>query len=235
MARGGQERAGEGDRVSVESAFAKIIGREPSETERARLYHIRDALGLRENDAFWYIVMTLEHYDSLYREYPKLIADQAAETLENARAAFAKAAEVEAARAELVLSERVAETSVAIARKLAERPVRIDRVTAMFAAVTMFGALCMSAGYHVATGERPFWSAHAADGRTRILGVVLGAPAGWMIFLLLLPLAVHTGISGFRRARDLANATREQLWGWGLLGFAVLGTAACLFILSKII
>ena len=38
--------------------------------------------------------MTLEHYDSLYREYPKLIADESARTIENARIAFATAAQL---------------------------------------------------------------------------------------------------------------------------------------------
>jgi hypothetical protein len=44
------------------------------------------------------------------------------------------------------LSERVAETRVAIARRLAERPVGVHRVTMLFAAVVAFGALCLSAG-----------------------------------------------------------------------------------------
>ena len=221
--------------MTVESAFAKVIGREPSEKERERLYRVREALGLKDNDAFWYIVMTLEHYDSLYRDYPKLIADESAKTIENARIAFAAAAQLEAARAEELLAQKVAETSVAIAKKLAERPVALDRMTAMFAAVILFGSICMSAGYHLAAGERPFWATRALDGRTRILAVVLGAPAGWMIFLLLLPVAVHTGISGWKRARDLAASTHDQAWAWGLVGLAVAGTTACIVILLRII
>ncbi len=221
--------------MTVESAFAKVIGREPSEKERERLYRVRDALGLKDNDAFWYIVMTLEHYDSLYRDYPKLIADESAKTIENARIAFATAAQLEAARTEELLAQKVAETSVAIAKKLAEKPIGFDRVAALFAAVILFGSICMSAGYQLAAGEKPFGAARALDGRTRILAVVLGAPAGWMIFLLLLPVAAYTGISGWKRARDLASSTHEQAWGWGLLGLAVAGTTACIIILSKII
>jgi hypothetical protein len=51
----------------VEDAFAKLVGRQASETERERLYRVRDALGLRDNDAFWSIVMALEHYDWFFR------------------------------------------------------------------------------------------------------------------------------------------------------------------------
>jgi hypothetical protein len=35
------------------------VGRQVSEAERARLYRLRDALGLRDNDAFWSIVRRL--------------------------------------------------------------------------------------------------------------------------------------------------------------------------------
>jgi hypothetical protein len=43
------------------------------------------------------------------------------------------------------LSEKVAETSVAIARRLAERPVGLHRVTMLSAVVVPFGALCATA------------------------------------------------------------------------------------------
>jgi hypothetical protein len=221
--------------MTVESAFAKVIGREPSEKEREHLYRVRDALGLSENDAFWYIVITLEHYDALYREYPRIIEDAAARTIESAREAFAAAARLEAARAEQMLAQKVAETSVAIAKKLAEKPVGIDRVTGMFAAVVLFGSTCMAAGYQLAAGEKPFWATRAATGSTGIAAVVLSAPAGWMIFLLLLPIAGYTGVAGYKRARDLASSREEQTLGWGLVGLAVAGTIACIVILSRII
>jgi hypothetical protein len=47
--------------VSVEEALAKVVGRQASDDERPRLYRLREALGLRDNDAFWNIVMALEH------------------------------------------------------------------------------------------------------------------------------------------------------------------------------
>jgi AcrR family transcriptional regulator len=127
--------------VSVEEAFAKVVGRQASEEERARLYRLRDALGLRDNDAFWSIVMALEHYDSFFRRYPAELAEYTERCIEDARAAFAAAAAREAAEVQRTLSEKVAETSVAIARRLAERPVGLHRVTMMLAAAVAFGAL----------------------------------------------------------------------------------------------
>jgi hypothetical protein len=61
--------------VSVEETFAKVVGRHASDEERRRLYRLRDALGLRDNDAFWSIVMALEYYDSFFRRYPAELAE----------------------------------------------------------------------------------------------------------------------------------------------------------------
>jgi len=57
--------------------------RQASEAERARLYRLRDALGLRDNDAFWSIVMSLEHYHSFFRAYPDGLAEQNAQCIDN--------------------------------------------------------------------------------------------------------------------------------------------------------
>jgi hypothetical protein len=103
--------------VSLEETFAKVVGRHVSDEERQRLYRLRDALGLRDNDAFWSIVMALEYYDSFFRQYPAELAEHTERCIEGARAAFAAAAEREAAQVQRTLSEKVAETSVAIARQ----------------------------------------------------------------------------------------------------------------------
>ena len=67
--------------MSVEEAFAKVVGRQASEEERARLYRLRDALGLHDNDAFWSIVMALEHYDAFFRQYPAQLAIETARSI----------------------------------------------------------------------------------------------------------------------------------------------------------
>jgi len=105
--------------VTLEETFAKV-GRHASDDERQRLYRLRDALGLRDNDAFWSIVMALEHYDSFFRRYPAELAEHTERCIEDARVAFAAAAGREAAQVQRTLSEKVAETSVAMARRLAE-------------------------------------------------------------------------------------------------------------------
>jgi hypothetical protein len=222
--------------VSVEEAFAKVVGRQASEQERERLYRLCDALGPHDNDAFWSIVMALEHYDSFFRQYPAELAEQTGRCIENARAAFAVAADHEAAQGQRMLSEKVAETSVQIARKLAERPVGIHRITMVMAAVVAFGALCVSAGYSLAMPERPFWVAKDASlrGAQGVLAGVLAVPAGWMIFALLVPVAVYGAKVGWEVAADAMAERRERIVGWSIVALSVLGCVACAVMLAKV-
>jgi hypothetical protein len=215
--------------MTVEDMFAKLVGRQASEAERTRLYRLRDALGLRDNDAFWGIVMALEHYDAFFRQYPAELAEQTGRCIENARAAFAVAAEREAARVERVLSEKVAETSVQIARKLAEEPWRPHRITALLAAMVAFGALCVHAGYSLALADKPFWVARSegTSGLSRSLAIVLSLPAGWMMFALLLPAAMYGAKQGWRLAGDAAAELGDKVVGWALLLVCVMGCVAC--------
>jgi hypothetical protein len=222
--------------VSIEEAFTKVVGRQASERERERLYRLREALGLRDNDAFWSIVMALDHYDSFFRQYPAQLAEQTGRCIESARAAFAVAAESEAAHVQRVLSEKVAETSVEIARKLAERPVGLHRITAVLAALVAFGALCVNAGYSLAIAERPFWAARRESGRgaERVLAIVLSLPAGWMVFALLMPAAVYGAKVGWVMAADALSDWRERALGGCLLALCVVGCVACAVVVARV-
>lgn len=220
--------------MNVDDLFAKVVGRSASDEERARLYRLRDALGLRDNDALWSIVIALEHYDSFFRAYPDKVAEKTAQSIDNARAAFAAAARLEAAQVERLLSERVAQTSVEIARKLAEEPWRPHRITAVLAAVVAFGALCVHAGYSLALTDKPFWVARSesASGLSRLLAILLSIPAGWMIFALLLPAAGYGARQGWRLAGDAVADWSDKVLGWTLLVVCMMGSVACAILLA---
>jgi hypothetical protein len=222
--------------VTLEDTFAKVVGRPPSEAERGRLYRLRDALGLRDNDAFWSIVMALEHYDSFFRAYPAQLAAETHRCLEQARAALAVAAQREAAHVHRMLSEKVAQTSVEIARKLADGPVGLHRMTAMLAAVVAFGALCVVAGYHLATAPTPSWVTREGlnPGLGRVVAVVFAVPAGWMVFALLLPAAVAGARTGWAIGADAMLARRERILGWCLVVVCIAGGVACAALLSNV-
>ncbi len=221
--------------MSVEEVFAKVLGRTPSEEERARLERLREALGIRDNDALWSVVLALEHYDAFFRKYPGELAAQTGRCIEQARVAFAAAAAREAAQVQRRLSEQVAETSVAIARQLADQPVGIHRITTALAAVVAFGALCVCAGYTLATPERPFWVNRdvSRSPSQRALAAVLGVPAGWMIFALLAPAAGYGAKVGWTMANDVMADRRDRVVGGCLVLACVLGAIASAVLLAK--
>jgi hypothetical protein len=222
--------------VNIDEAFTRVVGRPASEEQRDRLHRLREALGLRDNDAFWSIVMALEYYDSFFRQYPAQLAEETRRSIENARNAFAAAADREAAHMQRMLSEKVAETSVKIARKLAEKPVGLHRVTTALAAVVAFGALCVSAGYNLGAPERPFWVARETGlrGAERGLSVVLAIPAGWMIFALLLPAAAYGARVGWGLAVDGSGERRERIVGGCMVAACLCACVACAVMLAKV-
>jgi hypothetical protein len=224
--------------MTIEEMFAKVVGHQASESEREHLHRLREALGLRDNDAFWYIVMTLEHYDSLYREYPERMAAQAIKAIEGTRKAFAEAAAMESAKAQHLLARQVARTSVQIAKKMAGRDgtVGLRHLMVLVAGLVLFGALCMDVGYTVATsGARFAWGrAGQPRGREQALSVVLDAPAGWMAFTFLLPLAVSTGRWAWMLAIDGGAARTDRVTGAVLVLLCAGGTMACLVVLCRV-
>ncbi len=224
--------------MTIEELFAKVVGRQASESEREHLYRLREALGLRDNDAFWYIVMTLEHYDSLYREYPERIAAQAIKAIEGTRKAFAQAAAMESAKAQHLLARQVARTSMQIAKKMTHRdtPVGLRHWMVVVAGVVLFGALCMDAGYALGTPKAPFAWGRAGQSRGRMLALaaVLDAPAGWMAFAFLLPLAVSTGRGAWTLALDGSAARTDRVSGAALGCLCVGGAMACLVVLCRV-
>jgi len=218
--------------VNLEETFAKVVGRPPSDAERQRLQRIRDALDVRDDDALWGILMALELYDSLYRRYPEQLASETAKAIEGARQAFAAAAAAEASRMHARLAKQVARTSRELASKRAWHSVGTPWVAAVGAALVVFGAICVSAGATLGQGARPFWAEHAvrAPGWRDVLGLVLGAPAGWMAFVLLLPAAASGAWSGVQLARD------EGRWvGWAMVAASVLGALGCVAVLLEVL
>lgn len=99
----------------LDDSFAKLLGRQPSDTERQDLYRVRDALGLKNNDALWLVLMALEHYQDQYEKFPQAIAQAAKDTLVNFKvtADATVKASAEAAKADLAQAVAAAAKEVA--------------------------------------------------------------------------------------------------------------------------
>ena len=226
----------EGAAASIETVFEQLVGRKPTEPERERLYRLRQVLGLRDNDAFWSIVMALEHYDAFFRAYPAQLAEVTERAVENVRAASVAAAHEEVAAMQRALAAKVAETSVELAHKLADKPLGIHRVTAALAAVVAFGSLCVHAGYELSMTGAPSWvnEPQGASNASRALARVLSVPAGWMIFALLMPAVARGVMFGWRLAGDPLGEWHERAIGGCIVGCCVFGGAVCAAILARL-
>lgn len=65
----------------ADTAFARLLGRQPTEQERARLHHIRETLDLGANDALWVVLIALQYHLTLYERFPPMIKNAAHQLL----------------------------------------------------------------------------------------------------------------------------------------------------------
>lgn len=103
----------------LDDSFALLLGRQPSDKERQRLYRARDALKLKSNDAVWLLLMALEHYDTLYSRYPALIAEVARDVTKDVRETALAQARAAVAETTKALANAVAGAATASAKKAA--------------------------------------------------------------------------------------------------------------------
>jgi hypothetical protein len=103
----------------LDESFALLLGRQPTDKERQNLYRVRDALKLKNNDAVWLLLMTLEHYDTLYRRYPALMVAAAKEITKDVRETAAAQANAAAAETTRALAHAVGTAATASAKKAA--------------------------------------------------------------------------------------------------------------------
>jgi hypothetical protein len=103
----------------LEDSFAILLGRQPSDRERQNLYRVRDALKVKPTDAVWLLLMALEHYETLYRRHPALIAEAARDVTKDIRETAAAQARAAVADTTKALAHAVAEAATASAKRVA--------------------------------------------------------------------------------------------------------------------
>jgi hypothetical protein len=143
----------------LDDSFAKLLGRQPSDAERQQLYTVRDALGLKNNDALWLVLMALQHYQDQYERFPNAIALAARETL----ASFKETADTmilasaEATKADL--AKAVVKTAQDVANYTAQKQMwqwAAGCLTVAFLAFGLFGwylhSIAYEAGYNSGYG-----------------------------------------------------------------------------------
>jgi hypothetical protein len=198
------------------SAFEKLLGRAPSDFEMARLVRVRDAMGIRENDALWMVLLVLETYDAEFRRYPALLAAESDQAMERFRQEARNLAISESKRAHRTLADAVATTSLKVASDKVRVAFWLMMGWALVASAALAG-LCMAAGYVLGSGKAPFWLGERSASEAPALlfaHLVLGAPAGWLV---LVGLGVAVPVYWFRRLDG-----KPPLWQViGLVGLLV--------------
>jgi hypothetical protein len=220
--------------AELDEVFGKLLGRAPTDEERQRLYRVKETLGLSDNDALWIVLLTWESYDGRLREYPEKVATETRRVMEEVRQTVASVAEGETRKAHRSLADAVSRAASELAAKRIETS-RWQAWAAAVGALVMFGSLCLVVGYGMGRGSVPFWARAAESPLTRIASALLGAPAGWMLFALVLPLAVQGIRTGLSSARDDGAQRSERATGWAMVGLSALGALACLVMLLKVV
>lgn len=169
----------------IESSFKELLGRQPSEKEVERLYRVKNALNIRDNDAIWMILMAFESYDTLYSKYPGIIAGQVDMVIEKQRELIAEIVDAESKKALSTLSAAVAQTSQLVAARVADTA-RWHAWGWVCIGLILFGSFCLTAGYILASGNMPFWaSAPRQDNPFAIvISILMRAPVGWLVPLI---------------------------------------------------
>lgn len=163
----------------LKESFALLIGRQATDREIERLHRIKGALGIRDNDALWSVLLALESYDALYREYPAAIAKETQRILEVVRAESKTIAQAEMARVMTSLADQVKGTST----NASDQSVQADRMLVWgwgFVGALLLAAISMLVGAVLASGAWPGWAGDAAK-LPLIVGVaatIARAPAG---------------------------------------------------------
>jgi hypothetical protein len=209
--------------MSVADAFSQLLGRQATEQERERLHRVKAALKLSDNDALWSILVALEFYDSLYREYPRKIAEELRSVLGSAVSDARKAPRKTRTDAFAAESAWPSMTSLRASTRW---------LPALLAYQVMFGAVCITVGVEIATGDTPLSVEHYTGwgGAARVVLQLLRAPAGWMIYVLLLPVV----LAGIRIGYALTSVGSRGT-GWSVICVCAACALACAVVLLRLL
>ena len=105
--------------MDLNDSFTLLLKRQPTDEEKQRLYDVKKALGIKDNDSIWLIIMAMQSYQTYYERIPKQIVNASNYAIENVKEASAIAIRESTEKAKAELSKAVADTATKIARDTA--------------------------------------------------------------------------------------------------------------------
>jgi hypothetical protein len=212
-----------------EHRFELLLGRLPSDDDRRRLLAVREALGIHPNDALWDVLIALDYHQQLYSAMPKKIAESIEGSLGELNGAAATLAKLDVAKLEKLLARAEKSRPPATEGAAVSGQVGVARLAFWGVLGVALGAVCISAGYLMALRGGTPWGKDP-------LGMVLGAPAGWLMFLLMMPPAIRWGRKGWGVARS-SGEWAGRLTGWlvllGSCGLIAMGLVVLVIALRR--
>jgi hypothetical protein len=189
----------------------KLLERELSEKEIARLRRIKDVLEIDDHDSFWDILTAMEYQRFFYEELPAKIAAASADIF----AGLSAAAEKEVGHAQSRLTESVAEQ----AKKLS---VRINLVSLLpmgllaLVCLLAYGSLLLWAGFSIGSGQ-----AHPPT-------FLLKMPSGVLMGGLCLAGGIFCGVCAAKEFSEGVKGWRK----WMLMALTLLVSGGVVFSLA---
>lgn len=134
----------------LDHSFEKLLGRQPSDADRQQLYKVRDALGLKNNDALWLVLMALQHYQGQYEKFPQAIAQAAKDTLVSFKVTADATVKASAEAAKADLAQAVAAAAHEVAHNTSAKQMwqwAGGSIAVAFLCVGLFGWYMHSSGH----------------------------------------------------------------------------------------
>lgn len=134
----------------LDDSFSKLLGRQPSDAERQQLYNVGQALGIKNNDALWLILLALQYHQTQYSEFPALIQEAARDTLKNVKEAADAAMGASAGEAKAAMAEAVADAAQKVANNTSKKQMwkwAAGCIVISFLCVGIFGWYMHSTAY----------------------------------------------------------------------------------------
>jgi hypothetical protein len=94
-----------------------------------------------------------------------------------------------------------------------------------------FGGVCMTAGAMLASAVPP-WLPQGCKPTAGLWSALLGAPAGWIVWLLAVPGAGFLARSAWRTAH-VAESRSDRISAWSLFGVTLAGGLTCAFVIWR--
>lgn len=155
----------------LEQALATLVGRDPTAEEMAKFYKIKEACGFSEHDSVWAMLLAFGHYEILYGEIPKQIADKTHQVLADHKLAL----EATASAAEKHIKANLVDAVAKTARDMADQVIKAATTMSLKESRRKFLlALSLSLGLAASVVALVGWGAYSLGAKSAT------ADAAWL-------------------------------------------------------